>query len=380
MARLRRQNDPMTRTLADVIDGRSNNFDLIRLGAALAVMFGHSFWIQPAMGRVEPILAHTGLEYSGSLAVYTFFLISGMLVTASYVRQKSALKFTVLRAARIYPALFVCVLLSAYALYPLLSTRGVTASLASREAWDYFAKNVALFRGTVWTLPGLFENAALKGVVNGSLWTLPLEVKCYILVFGLGVLGLLRWRLAIIAGSLLAFAGMYYLVSHGSPYEFIRQIANKPTGYSFYPACFFLFGMILYALRQYVPIKSLAWVVVAVIYALLRHTPAAQAMFYVVVVYGIVCLAAAPGLHRFHLKDDLSYGVYLWAFPMQQIVASIWPTGDNLTCLMLSVPMTLVLAFLSWHAIEKPCMRLARSWISARPIVQQGPLVVDPSP
>jgi peptidoglycan/LPS O-acetylase OafA/YrhL len=357
----------MTRSLADVIDGRSNNFDLIRLGAALAVMFGHSFWIQPSMGRIEPILAHTGLEYTGSLAVYTFFLISGMLVTASYVRQKSALKFATLRAARIYPALFVCVLLSAYVLYPALSTKGVMGSLASTDAWDYFARNAALFRGTVWVLPGLFEDVALKGVVNGSLWTLPLEVKCYVLVFGLGILGLLRWRWAIIVGAMLALAGIYYVVSHGAPYEFISQIANKPTGYSFYPACFFVFGMMLYAMRRSIPIYPLAWLVMAISYIAVRHLAVAQPVFYLTVIYGILWLAHTPLLHRFSPKADLSYGIYLWAFPMQQIVASIWPHGDNLICLFLSVPMTLALAFLSWHAVEKPAMKLARSWASAKP-------------
>lgn len=355
----------MARVLADVIDGRSNNFDLIRLGAALSVMFGHSFWIQPAMGRTEPVLAHTGLEYSGSLAVYTFFLISGMLVTASYVRQKSPLKFAALRTARIYPALFICVLLTAYALYPALSTTGFMASMTSPDAWDYFSKGSTLFRGMPGALPGLFENVALKGAVNGSLWTLPLEMKCYVLVFALGILGLLRRRWTIILGATLALLGIYLIVAHGSPYDVIRQIANKPTGYSFYPACFFVFGMVLYAFRQYVPIKPWAWLVIAVAYALVRHTAAAQITFYLTVIYGILCLAAAPSLHRFRPTADLSYGVYLWAFPMQQIVASIWPKGDNLLCLLLTVPMTLAAAALSWYLLEKPCLKAVRGFLSA---------------
>jgi hypothetical protein len=87
-------------SLKDAIDLRQNNFDLLRLCAALAVMFGHSFWIQPAHGRVQPILKHTALEYSGSLAVYTFFLISGMLIAASFDRQKSLGRFIAFRLAR----------------------------------------------------------------------------------------------------------------------------------------------------------------------------------------------------------------------------------------------------------------------------------------
>src|SRR5437879_4118713 len=97
-------------TLADILQKGKNNFDMIRLLAALGVMFGHSFAIQPYHGTAEPILRFTGLEYSGSLAVYTFFLLSGILVTASAMRQKSPAEFFALRAARIWPALAGCML------------------------------------------------------------------------------------------------------------------------------------------------------------------------------------------------------------------------------------------------------------------------------
>jgi|SRR5581483_2879092 len=131
----------MTRMLSEVIDTKSNNFDLLRLLAALAVMFGHSFWLQPAEGRHEPLLAFTGLEYSGSLAVYTFFLVSGILVTASYRRQQSWWRFIVLRLARIYPALFVCVLLSAFVVYPFISPKPFLSALTSHSAAHYFLIN-----------------------------------------------------------------------------------------------------------------------------------------------------------------------------------------------------------------------------------------------
>jgi peptidoglycan/LPS O-acetylase OafA/YrhL len=300
------------------------------------------------------------------LAVYTFFLISGMLVTASYARQNSAAKFVALRAARIYPAFFVCVLLSAYVIYPLFSSRGFSASVTSSEAWDYFAKNAALFRGTVWVLPGLFDTVALKNVVNGSLWTLPLEVKCYIIVFVLGIFGLLRWRIAILIGSIIAMAGLAYIITHTPSDEFLRQLANKPNGYSFYAPFFFVFGMLLYAVRDYVPIQPLAWLGIAGAYILCRNTQLAQVLFYLTLIYGVLCLAALPTLHRLRPKADLSYGVYLWAFPVQQIVASAWPSGDNLLGLCASVPLTLIIAAFSWYGLERPILRGARIRLDAR--------------
>ncbi|MGT2471973.1 acyltransferase family protein [Paraburkholderia terrae] len=213
-----------------------NNFDLLRLLAALAVMFGHSFYVQPFHGRIEPILKHTALEYSGSLAVYTFFFISGLLVSASFDRQASLGRFVTLRLARIYPGLVFCVFVTSFLLYPLLCNLGFWSTLKSEPAWQYFSANVLLFDGIQWTLPGVFDNVALKNVVNGSLWTLPLELKCYLLVVIAGLLGCFRSKNRIVIFSIIAASAFAYLAINSSSFEFLRNLVQKPTGYSFY-AC-----------------------------------------------------------------------------------------------------------------------------------------------
>ncbi|MFM0568790.1 acyltransferase [Paraburkholderia caledonica] len=337
-----------------------NNFDLLRLLAALAVMFGHSFYIQPFHGRVEPILKHTGLEYSGSLAVYTFFFISGLLVSSSFDRQASLGRFVTLRLARIYPGLLFCVCVTSFALYPLVSNLGFWSTLTSEAARQYFLANVLLFNGIQWTLPKLFDAAALKNVVNGSLWTLPLELKCYLLVVIAGLLGCFRSKSRIVAFSIVVGIAFAYVAVNGSSFEFLRNIVQKPTGYSFYALPFFLLGMFAYAFIDRIKVNWIVGLVLLAVYALVRTSAIAAPFFYVAFIYVLLLFAVSPALRQLNPTQDYSYGVYLWAFPMQQVVATHFPTMDNLLGLCISVPMTVVAAMISWHLVEKPAIAVGR--------------------
>ncbi|AOK04090.1 hypothetical protein WK25_06170 [Burkholderia latens] len=324
-------------------------------------MFGHSFWLQPAAGRTEPILKFTGLEYTGSLSVYSFFLLSGIMVTSSFDRQRSIVRFVALRLARIYPGLIACVFLTAYLLYPSLSTMGFAETVRGHDAAHYFSANVKLFSGIQATLPGIFETAPLRYIVNGSLWTLPIELKCYMIVFCAGILGCFRAKWRSIAFTAAASIGFAYLVSHGTSIEFLRDLAGKPTGYSFYAPPFFLLGMLLYTYKDRVVLN---WTVAALLgaaYLVFRASPIAPLLFYSAFVYGMLTLGVTTALRRFAPRNDYSYGIYLWAFPIQQIVASRYPQLDNLISLTITMPATIAIAAASWHLIEKPCVSLLRS-------------------
>jgi peptidoglycan/LPS O-acetylase OafA/YrhL len=342
--------------LSEALDPGRNNFDLLRLCAALAVMFGHSFWVQPAHHRTEPILKYTGLEYSGSLAVFTFFLISGMLVSASYDRQKSIARFVVLRLVRIFPALIACVFVTAFLLYPLFSSRGFDAS----EAVHYFMRNTTLFVGLQWSLPGLFEGLPLK-VVNASLWTLPIELECYLLVMAAGLLGCFRSQWASAAFWAAAGGGFFWIAAHGYDARFFRDLTAKPTGYSFYAPPFFMLGGFLYNLREKVSVNFLVGVLLLFLYIFSRPSMFGTVLFYLFFTYWILLFATTPLLHRFRLRNDYSYGVYLWAFPIQQIVASFNPVADNLLGLGVAMPVTLAVAAISWHWVERPCIAFLRN-------------------
>lgn len=351
--------------LSEMISSRDNNFDLLRLVAALLVMFGHSFWIQPAAGRHEPILAFTGIEYSGSIAVYTFFLISGMLVSASYDRQRSLWKFIALRVSRIYPAMFACVALVAYLLYPIL--RGVSLSDAFHDSlvWRYFSINAEMFRGTIRSLPVIFQDVAIKDAVNPSLWTLSIEMKCYALVAVAGLIGAFRHRLLYLLASIGVMALVWWMLHYSVQSTVLDGLQKHAYAYTFYPVPFFAFGMALYAMRQHVTASWPVALALMVAYLAMHKTVIGAPLLYLAIVYGVLWISSAAWLHKFRPTYDLSYGVYLWGFVIQQTVARSFPHMDNLVSLIVSVPLTLAAAFLSFVLIERPFIRLTRGVVTS---------------
>lgn len=151
---------------------RENNFDFLRFFAAALVLFAHSY---PLVGRREdePLTLLTGYEKGGSIAVGVFFVMSGYLIASSWLASSSPKSFLIKRALRIFPALIVAVLLSAFVIGPLVTQFDLGRYLAADGTWTYL-QNILLV--TRYELPGVFTGNLYPDVVNGSLWTLPLEV------------------------------------------------------------------------------------------------------------------------------------------------------------------------------------------------------------
>ena len=265
-----------------------NGLDALRLLAALMVMWGHAF-----------ALHGDGVGYGfhvERVGVGIFFLISGCLVTQSWMRDRSLLRFAARRALRVMPALVVVVALTAFVLGPFVTSLPAAAYLRDGRTWAYLRWAV-LVPGS-FQLPGVFPNNPGESVANGSLWTLPLEAICYALV---AAAGLLRDRapLAMLAVLMIASWGCY----EGG-------------------------GMVL------------AMVAVFAGGALLAA-------------FGIPLWVPLPAL-----PVDVSYGVYLYAYPIQQVVIMMLPGWSAVACLGVAVPIVLVLALLSWLLIERPALRL----------------------
>ncbi|MEO6066048.1 MAG: acyltransferase, partial [Lysobacterales bacterium] len=182
-----------TRTIADCIAAGRNNFLLLRFLAAGLVLFGHSWAIALNPSGESDWLAQRTLLFSGTLAVNMFFFVSGFLVTMSYERRHSLWAFGKARVLRIFPALLVCVALSAVVLGPIVSTLSPAAYFGDPQWWRYLIGNASLL-DLQWKLAGVFTTNRHPDIVNGALWTLPGEMQMYVYVAALGVLGLLRTR------------------------------------------------------------------------------------------------------------------------------------------------------------------------------------------
>src|SRR5688572_1487341 len=171
------------RTLDDGSAQHDNNFNLIRLVAAWLVIYGHSYPVTATSGP-DVLQQLVQIKFAGGIAVDVFFVISGFLIAASLERNRLT-HYLAARALRIFPAQIVCVLLCVFVLGPLLTT--VADYWSSPQTWKYLWKNITLGR-TQYFLPGVFEALPSKAV-NGSLWSLPIEFRLYLL---LGLLAVLR--------------------------------------------------------------------------------------------------------------------------------------------------------------------------------------------
>jgi peptidoglycan/LPS O-acetylase OafA/YrhL len=340
------------------MEGRQNNFDALRLAAAVSVVFSHSFLIADGTQDHEPLIWLTGNQsILGLVGVFVFFAISGFLVTQSFEQTADPWRFLAKRALRIFPGLFVATVLSAFVLAPVVTTLWPSAFLGRPEPYEYVIGNTLLDQ-TVHELPGvMFVNNPVGLEINGSLWTLRLEFTMYLMVLVLGVLRLLTVRAALL---LVAFGMACLHFNMLDEFEKWGWFFALLSGWGWLVA-FFAAGMILYKLRHTrifdgrIALLALAGLVLSV--------PSRQflLLFPLFGCYLALWLALTPRLPiipaaRF---GDLSYGIYIYGWPVEQGV--IWLLGGRAVwwqVFLLSLPAAVSLAFLSWHLVERPALSL----------------------
>jgi len=338
--------------------GRRNNFDALRLVAAASVVFSHSFLIAEGTQDNEWLIRVTGNQsILGLVAVFVFFAISGFLVTQSFEETGDAWRFLAKRALRIFPGLFVATVLSAFVLAPVVTTLWPSAFLSRPEPYEYVVGNTLLDQ-TVHELPGvMFVNNPVGLEINGSLWTLRLEFTMYLMVLALGVLRLLRVQAALLL-LLFGMACLYFEMLY--PLEKWGWFFQLLSGWGWLVG-FFAAGMILYKLRHTRIFDGRIAFVAFV--GLVLSVPLRQflVLFPLFGCYLALWLALTPRLPVIPLArfGDLSYGIYIYGWPVEQAVA--WLLGGRVVwwqVFLLGLPAAAALAFLSWHLVERPALRL----------------------
>ncbi|WP_379137401.1 acyltransferase family protein [Paenibacillus sp. sgz500958] len=338
--------------IGDLAATRMNNFDFLRFAAASAVIFSHAYPLSWGNDNNEPLFMLSGGQVTiGRIAVAIFFIISGFLITQSYDRSKSFVSFAKARILRIFPGLLFVLLLSAFVLGPLVSSKSVSAYFADPGTMHYL-KNIFL-HPMIYPLPGVFDTTVYQGAVNGSLWTLEFEFLCYILVAVLGLLRLLRKEIVLI------FAVGVFLAPH---LPFLVNRYYFTTNTSLELIRYFSMGMLFYSFRKYIPLhKYLAWLSTAMILISLAFPSHFKLVFTVFGTYLIMYLAFKPTvrIRDFAKKGDFSYGIYIYAFPVQQFISYCFGTGITPARSMLfSFPLALAFAVLSWHLVERNALKL----------------------
>ena len=340
--------------LHDILERGRNNFDLVRLLAAASVILSHSFLIVSGLDSAEP-LSGVSVFTLGQHAVCVFFVLSGLLVAASLERNPEPSAFFAGRVLRVFPGLIVCVLFVDLVLGPAVSHLDLSAYFTSPQTWRYLLVTLSLSTGHG-MLPGVFEQLPAGGDVNVSLWTLKYEMGCYMLLALLAALGL--WRRPVLMWlGFAALVGVHLLrltevsVSQFGVFDHILRLS----------ICFFI-GAGAYRLRHRLRLSLPGAVVAVCAYLALWRTPAEALASYFAVGYLALCFSALPlgGLRRLCARADLSYGIYIYGWPVGQTLLLCAPGLGPIELAVLSLLVAGSLAAVSWTLVEKPALALKR--------------------
>ena len=331
---------------------RHNNFDLLRLLAALSVIFSHAFLLSENSQDHDPLILLTGGQaILGLVGVFVFFTISGYLISQSFEATASPFGFLAKRAMRIFPGLFACLIICAFIIGPLATSLPAGDYFARQETYLFLLHN-AVLDVDYNRLPGvIFWPGNIGGIVNGPLWSLPCEALLYLMLF---VLGLCR---------LLALPVVLLLLAVGVAALWF-DTAGTTLGSALWLLGFFAAGMCLYRLRDLGPrLFAPRWAVLALI-GLALSIPARLflAGFPLFGAYLVIYLALNRRLPvvRAARFGDLSFGLYIYGWPVEQCVVYFsGGTAPWWAVFLIAAPATAAIAFLSWHLIEKRC-RLRR--------------------
>jgi peptidoglycan/LPS O-acetylase OafA/YrhL len=338
-------------------DRRHNNFDLLRLLAAWFVLFSHSY---PLSGQAiaDPFARTVGIDTLGGIGVAIFFVLSGYLVTISRERSVSTASFAGKRASRIFPALAVVICLSVLVLGPSLTTLPFSEYVRHPQTRAYFW-NIAAWN-IHYGLPGVFATNPAPNAVNGSLWSLPYEIRCYLVLAALWFLPMSRK----LTTSLMVLTFAIMLTLRPSPPAV--GVFEKYMGLDYYTVklgLYFCVGAWFAVWRSAIRPPLFTGSCVAAIALLLPPSSAQTTLF----VIGFSMFILAVGLHPRLLPKlpekmgDWSYGLYLYGFPVQQVLAlaglgALGVAGFTVASTIVAT----ICAAGSWFLIERPALSIFR--------------------
>ncbi|MBS0232370.1 MAG: acyltransferase [Proteobacteria bacterium] len=325
----------------------ANNFQALRWIAACSVILAHAYGLRDFQG----IYTHfTGLDL-GWTAVVMFFTISGYLINAS-AHRRPAPEFWQARFLRIFPGLIVCTTVTAVVV-AAFSTLSFSAYFTNHQTLRYIFGSGTLL-ATEYSLPGAFQGNVVK-YANGSLWTLRYEVASYFTLF---VVNVVSHRAGINAAGAIIACGFACAIGYALPTVLEHPILVQASNFLtlFIP---FSIGAWFQASKRSAP-NFLAVLVTLVLAVALAHSSVDTIFAAASISFLTLWMAfrANGALRKLDALPDYSYGIYIYAYPIQQMTIVLLPGWAPLAQAIVSFLVTLLPASLSWHFIEKPAMAL----------------------
>ncbi|GLZ41273.1 acyltransferase [Actinokineospora sp. NBRC 105648] len=329
----------------------SHGFAWLRIVCALLVIFDHTAPISGQRPIMLPASWHLLPSHFGLMA---FFAMSGYQVTSSWVHDPSALRFVVKRVTRIWPPLLATLLLTAVVIGPLFTTLSLGDYFNDQSTWGYVVNGASVLN-LQHTLPGVFVDNPYPDSVNGSLWTLPMELFAYAIVLLLGVTTLLRrfpFAAVLVLVALVAVDTRLMTTGGGS-------FLSVPVGATVTFLVPFVCGVVLYLYRDRLPLSPAFAFALVLVQVAVHFTPVSAFWLSFAVSYGAITLV--HHWPRWLVVDEKwvrnSYGTYLWGFPVTQMLAQLglraaWPLAGA------AMVLSYGLGLLSRRYVELPTMRL----------------------
>lgn len=323
-------------------------FDGLRLLAAVSVLFSHAFLIAEGTEAREPLYALLGrANIVGLYGVFVFFIISGFLLTRSLTERPDLVQFSINRFLRIVPGFVFCVAATSVVIGPLVTPLDLRAYFAQPEVYQYIGSSLMCLCDS-WENPFLFAaDPKLVGVKNGSLWSLSYEVLSYVF---------LLWLWALLGRPVLVAAA----IGAVAVATVLSPSVNRVVPGVAYTLPYFAAGVLMQVVHARFGTTKLgalasAGVLLASAFVGLQHYAFAAFGAYLV-----VFLAERPNAgSRFARRyGDLSYGLYLFGWPVEQLTQQVTGLRDGWQLFAASLPLVFACAAVSWWAVERPFLRL----------------------
>jgi len=341
------------------INRKTNNFDLIRLLLAITVAIVHLAYLS-SIDFLQVVDKYINPE----VAVDCFFVISGFLIFMSYDSSSSLSKYISKRLRRIFPGYITVVLFCAFFLY-FVSTKSSLSEYFNIDFLKYLFFNLTTLNFLHPTLPGVFENSQIESV-NGALWTIKIELMFYmsvpVIAYIISKYNRLYTIIFIYILAILYSYSMIYLYHHYDSKIFLTLERQLPG-----QLAFFIAGAAVYYYYSYFYEKRYLFLIFAVIVLLIDNYITDLYIFYPLAIAILVLYFASmfKYLGNFGKYGDFSFGVYIWHFPILQILIAKNMFENEFVGIALFILLTTIAAYLSWHFVEKRFLYKSSHYITS---------------
>ncbi|HEY2580491.1 MAG TPA: acyltransferase [Mucilaginibacter sp.] len=358
-----------------------NNFDFLRFFWATSVIYSHSYVIFYGVVKdTEPASIFTRNQIDlGTVAVYSFFIISGFLIAKSFENSSNTIEYLIKRILRICPGFFIAFLVSVL----FLGALGTINSSHKFGQWKFYFQHLSPRRLTLnfLTLEApkgakTFSGNPLPDMINEAFWTIQYEFTCYLLVPLLGVIGMIKRRWLALLFFFISFTVLIL-----QTLNVITLNDNERNWIFLFPSelpillTLFFSGSCFYFYRNYIQRNTfLGLLSIALILFASRFILVLNLVLPFAGPYLLFYLAYHPRIrfNNFAKRGDYSYGLYLYGWPVQQLIVYFFAKqiGPN-QLFFIAFPIAFLFAYLSWHIVESRFLKM-KGLINKRVLVKQA--------